>query len=504
MGVKTLVQMLEGNAREFPGKDALVFGETRLSYKALNEAVNRAANAFLKNGVRKGDIIGLMLPRIPELVVGFLASAKAGAVAAPINYELTRDRVSGLLRTLNPRAVVAHADFTGLLDDVAQTDIKGFTVLVGGPQAGESSWREFIGGAGPENPGISVDEGDIAYLNYTSGSTGESKGALATHANIYWNTYSSVEALGLRREDVHLCMFASFAHPHEIFSRSVFLGGTMVIVDKIYPKSIAEAIEANRVTCMMGLSPMYENLLELMGHKHYDLSSLRVPESGGMYTRTELIERFRDKVGASIVPVWGSTETTGIAIANRPGANVPSGSVGTACPGYGIKIVDEESQELPDGEVGEMVFKGPGVVGGYFEGMDAGRNSFRDGWYYSGDLARRDARGYFYFVERKTGMMKIAGLKVFPTEIELTLLDHVDIREATVVSVKDRLRGEVPKAVIVLKNGKSMTARDVFNFCRQRLAHYKVPRIVEFRDCLPKTPGGKIDKKALQTEAARS
>ncbi len=501
MQVKTLVQMLEGNAREYPGKDAVVFQEARLSYASLNEEVNRAANAFLMKGIKKGDRVGLMLPRIPELVVAFLASAKIGAVAAPVNYELTGERISGLLKTLDPKVIVAHADFAGLLNGAAENTI---IVSVGGDIKGASPWREFIVAGAPDNPGVAVSDSDVAYLNYTSGSTGESKGALATHSNIYWNTYASVEALGLGHEDVHLCMFAPFAHPHEIFSRPMLLGGTMVIVDRIYPKSIAEAIEANRVTCMMGLSPMYENLLELMEHKHYDLSSLRVPESGGMYTRTELMERFKDRIGVSIVPVWGSTETTGIAIANRPDGAIPAGSVGTACPGYEVKIVDEQGMILPDGEVGEMIFKGPGVVNGYYEGALSSQSSFREGWYYSGDLARKDAMGYFYFVERKTGMMKIAGLKVFPTEIELALLDHPDIKEATVVSAKDRLRGEVPKAVIVMRSGKAMTAKDVFNYCRQRLAHYKVPRIVEFRDFLPKTPGGKIDKKTLQTESMSS
>jgi long-chain acyl-CoA synthetase len=341
---------------------------------------------------------------------------------------------------------------------------------------------------------------DIAYLNYTSGSTGDSKGAVTTHANVYWNTIAAVDAFRLTPDDIHLCMFAPFAHPHEIFARPLYLGGTMVLVDKIYPKSLAEAISAHKVTCMMGLAPMYENLLEVLEHKTYDLSALRVPESGGMYTRSELISRFRRKLGVPIFPVWGSTETTGIALANRPGEYMPPGSVGKPCNSYEVKIVDETGQELSPGEIGEMIFKGPAVVKSYYEAEAGEEISFKHSWYYSGDLGKKDAMDNFYFVERKSGMMKVAGLKVYPLEIELMLMSHAKIKEAVVIAVKNRLRGEIPKAIVVAKAGVKLSEKEVQRFCKERLAHYKLPRIVEVRESLPKIGSGKINKKALQME----
>jgi acyl-coenzyme A synthetase/AMP-(fatty) acid ligase len=390
---------------------------------------------------------------------------------------------------------------TQKLVESAISGISGISVIMLGEDYGDYiKWSDIEKNGKASAPPVTITPDDPFYLNYTSGSSGNSKGAITTHLNIYWNTASAVDALQLTPDDVHICMFAPFAHPHELFARSLFLGGTIVLVNTVYPKSIAEAITKNKVTCMMGLAPMYENLLELLEHhKGYDLSSLRVPESGGMFTRQELIERFKGKIGVPIVPVWGSTETTGIALANRPGSVQQPGSVGVPCKGYDVRIVDENGTDTAPGEVGEMIFRGPAVVKGYFEENTAESVCFKDGWYYSGDFGKTDESGNFYFVERKSGMMKVAGFKVYPAEIEQALLDHSGIREAAIVSVKDRLRGEVPKAIIVSKNG-AISPIEIFKFCRLKLPHYKVPRIVEFRQSLPKTGSGKINKKLLQTE----
>jgi len=498
----TLGKWLEHNAHQFPQKTAIVFHDRKLTYRQLNETVNRLANGMIRLGLNKGDRIGLMLPRIPELVIGFLAAAKTGAIAIPLNFELPAEGVQAVLDRTTPRFLIVGEQFSGLAALSSRASHRTSIITTGQPADGWVSWSDMADAGDPNDPAIDVQPDDVVYLNYTSGSTGNSKGAITTHAHVYWNTVASVEALGLMPDDVHLCMFAPFAHPHEIFSRPLYLGGTMVLLENVYPKSLAKAIADNRVTCMMGLAPMYENLLELLEHKLYDLSSLRIPESGGMFTRLDLIERFQRTLGVPIIPVWGSTETTGIALANRPGEGVVPCSAGRPCPSYEVRIVDDNGEELPAGEVGEMVFRGPAVVQSYYEDETSTAASFHAGWYYSGDLGRRDERGNIYFVERKRGMMKVAGHKVFPLEIEQVLLDHPLIKEAAVIAAKDRLRGEVPRAIIVPKNGAVLTEKDVLLFCRDRLAHYKLPRIVEFWESLPKIGSGKINKKALQLEEA--
>lgn len=497
----TLVEILEKNAREIPEKTAIIFHNIKINYRELNETVNKLANSLRDMGFGKGDRVGLMLPRIPELVIGFLAVAKSQGIAVPINFELTEENIKAILNSISPRYIIAHSQFLDLVSRSVPYNLQIQIVVVGDPDKKCILWNDLLKKGDPNNPNLDIGDNDIVYLNFTSGSTGNSKGAITTNSNIYWNTIASIETFKLKRDDIHLCMFASFAHPHEIFARPLYLGGTMVLVDKIYPKSIAEAITNHHVTCVMGIAPIYENLLEVLGHHTYDVSSLRIPESGGMYTRIELIEKFKEKLGVPIIPVWGSTETSGIALAPDPDERVPHGSVGKPCTSYEVKIVDEDDNEPPPGEIGEMIFKGPAVVQGYYnDKLGNGRACFKDGWYYSGDLGRKDAEGYFYFIERKSGMMKVAGLKVYPQEIERVLMDHPDIKEVAVVSTKDRLRGEVPKAIIAAREGRELSEKDVLMFCRERLAHYKLPKIVEIRESLPKVGSGKINKKILQME----
>jgi len=496
----TIVELLEKNARDIPEKTAIIFHEERMSYRELDDTVNKVTNFLIDTGVKKGDRIGLMLPRIPELVVGFLAAAKALGIAVPVNFELPRERIRTILEDTTPRCLVVHVSFLDLVYKSMPENLRPSIIVVGEENEGRLCWDEIVRSGRADAPCLDIDGDDIVYLNYTSGSTGNSKGAVTTHSNIYWNTFASVKTLGLTHEDIHLCMFAPFAHPHEIFARPLYLGGTMVFMDKIYPKSLAETISRHRVTCMMGLAPMYENLLAVLKNKDYDISSLRIPESGGMYTRSELLEKFRKEVGVPIIPVWGSTETTGVAIANRPGNHIPPGSIGKPCHFYEIRIVDEHGNDLPHGEVGEMIFKGPAVVKNYYKEEEESQKYFKNGWYYSGDLGKKDAQGNFYFVGRKSGMMKVAGLKVYPLEVELVLMSHPDINEAAVISVKDRIRGEIPKAIIGVNDGKILLEKEVIQFCKQQLASYKLPRSVEMRQSLPKIGSGKINKRALQLE----
>lgn len=496
--VMNLVEQLEKNARECPEKTAVIFRGSKMDYRELNDIVNRLAGSLLEMGLRKGDRVGLMLPRTPQLVVSFLAVAKAGGIAVPINFELTHKDVRLSLKGISPLCLIVSSSFLELAKKSMPASLHIPIVEIGDTVGGRLLWNAMLTKGDASNPSLDIQDDDIVYLNYTSGSTGNPKGAITTHSNIFSNTVAAVERLQLTADDVHLCLFAPFAHPHEIFARPLYLGGTMVLVDSIYPKSVAKAISDHKVTCMMGLSPMYENLLDVLKRHSYDLSSLRVPESGGMHTPPDLIERFKQSVGVPIVPVWGSTETTGIALANGPGEDVQPGSIGTPCGGYEVKLVDEDGDEIGPGEVGEIAFKGPAVVQGYYENELSGQECFRDGWYYSGDLGRKDEENNFYFMGRRTGMMKVAGLKVYPQEIEQVLMDHPDIKEVAVISAKHRLRGEVPKAIIVTKNGQELLDKELRVFCRGKLAHYKVPRIVEIRESLPKTNAGKTDKRALR------
>ncbi|MBW1838519.1 MAG: AMP-binding protein [Deltaproteobacteria bacterium] len=499
----TLVEILERNAKDIPGKVAIIYHDLRMTYGELNEAVNRLAYALLDLGLMKGDRVGLMLPRIPELITGFLGVAKAQGIVAPVNFELRDEDIRTVLNNLSPRFLIVHESFIDLAKRSIPQNLRISIVVVGNRcNEGDYLWDDIMRNRKISNPALEVREDGVVYFNYTSGSTGNPKGAITTHSNIFWNTLAAVDTLKLTPSDVHLCLFAPFAHPHEIFARSLYLGGTVVLLDKIRPRSIVQTISENKVTCFMGLAPMYETLLQVAGSERYDLSSLRIVESGGMHTKVELMKRFERSFGVPILPVWGSTEATGIAIANSPDGRLVYGSLGKACKFYEVEIVDVSGKELPPNKVGEMIFKGPAVVSGYYEVSEEDQRTFKNGWYYSGDLGRKDEDGYFYFVGRKSGMIKVAGLRVYPLEVELALMCHPHIEEAAVIGVKDRLRGEVPKAIVVLDDGLRMTEREIIKFCGEQIAHYKIPRLVEFRKYLPKIGSGKIDKKALRMEVA--
>jgi long-chain acyl-CoA synthetase len=252
---------------------------------------------------------------------------------------------------------------------------------------------------------------------------------------------------------------------------------------------------------MMAVASIYDTLARLPLSAPFDLSSLRIPESGGMYTHPTLVEKFMERFGVAIIPVWGSTETSGIALVSPVAGDHRPGSMGKPSPYYEVKVVGDDGEELPPDEVGEMLIKGAGVCSRYYNQPEETKMYMKDGWYCTGDMVKKDRDGYYYFASRKTGMMKVAGVKVFPLEIEGVLLNHPLIEEAAVIKIQDRLRGEVPKAIIVVKQGFEISKEEVQKYCEEKMSRIKVPSVIEFRTDLPKTPGGKILYRELQSES---
>jgi long-chain acyl-CoA synthetase len=489
----TIVEMLEKTRRLFSEKAAIICGGSELSYHEVYVQSNALANFLVETGLKKGERVGLLMKKSPEAIVSFLGVAAAGGVVFPIDYNQTVAHIQYILNLTNPSALVAAADFQPLLFKLALPFSDDRIILIG-RKAGRpyTPWETILSENGGHRPDVKIEADDVVYLNFTSGTTGFPKAAVTTHANIYWNTLASIEALNLTPDDIHLCLFPVFGHPHELFARPVYLGGTIVLVDNVSPKTIAKAISDDHVTCMMGVASIYETLVRFHGSNPFDSGSLRVPESGGMHIDLALARKFRERFGISMIPVWGSTETTGIAFANPVDDSQKEGSFGKPCPYYQAKIVGENGQELAENLVGEIAIKGPAVSAGYLENSVETRKCMKDGWFFTDDLARKDADGYYYFLARKSGMMKVAGMKVFPLEIEGVLRSHPNIAEAAVTKVRDRLHGEVPKAVIVLKENARIDQADVRRYCEERMARYKVPRVIEFRAELPKSSGGKV------------
>ena len=485
-------EALEKNSREQPAKPFILSHESSLTYGEVARLAAGFAGFLTSQGVGRGDRVCLLLPRTPELIISLLGAMRIGAVPVPVNYTLGTDAVRRFVASVAPAMTVAHEKILRQhrLDQCRPAG--GHMVVVGNEMEGCVPWRLACVPADGGLPGAFAP-GDVAYLNYTTGSTGVPKGAVTTHANIFWNTKSAVEVFGITGDDVHLCMFASFAHPHELFARALYTGGTVVLLEEINPKTIARTIRDRGVTCMMGLAPMYDMLITHCADE--GLNRLRVAESGGMYTRPDIVVDFQRHFGIPVLSVWGSTETTGVALANKPAEFRADGSAGKACPYYGVRLVDEEGRDVGDGEVGELVFSGPGVVAAYREDAPF---PMVDGCYHSGDLAYRDAEGNHYFVERKTGLLKVAGMKVYPLQIELVLQFHPSVKEAAVIGVEDRLRGVVPKAFLVARDGCRIDTDELRRFCRGRLADLMIPRSMQVVADFPRIGSGKVDKRGLK------
>lgn len=495
----TLIDQLERNVKLFSEKSAIIYEGKSISYKELSEKTNSLANFLLRKGLKKGERVGLLLKKTPEAIISFLGVAAAGGVVFPIDYNLTLSNIQFILEKTHPSFMIVDTNFYKMFNDT-KFPLEDDRLIIVGSETKDLgiSFETIMMQESVAKPSVNIHDEDLVYLNFTSGTTGIPKGALTTHANIYWNTKAVIETFKLMHNDIHLCMFPVFSHPHELFARALYLGGTIVLMDNIYPKSIVRVISQQKITCLMAIAALYETLVRLYEHSPFGLPSIKLAESGGMHTPPTLIRRFKEHLQVPILPVWGSTETTGVAIAISNYEEYRSGSMGKPCPNYEIKIIDEDGNELPPYEIGEMIIRGPGVCKGYFNQPDETQRCMKDGWYYTGDMVWKDSDGYFYFAARKSGMLKVAGLKVSPTEIEDVLMTHPKVSETAVVKANNHTHGEVPKAYIVLKEGTQASAAEIRKYCEERLAKYKIPRIIEFRTKLPKTPGGKILYRELQ------
>jgi long-chain acyl-CoA synthetase len=524
----TLGAALRRMALTVPDAPALLSEARCLTWGEVDREVDRLAGLLLEVGVRPGEAIGFLITKRPEVVTGFLAAARIGAIMAPINFKMVTEQVLDQLETASIRTLFVEGAFDGLLRTLLPVlPDPARIIYVDGPGRHGTSHSQQARGGPPVGESVGAPlrlEGGFVpsadspcYYNYTSGTTGRPKGAITTHRMILHNAAVTIEGLGFRPTDVFLGMFSVFAHPHELFHRSLLVGGPFVILDTLSPRVVAATVERFRVTWMMAVPSFYEMMLDyaapspthprpvvdrLRGaHKSgdtYDLSSLRILESGGAFVGSDTLERMEQSfAGATFLPVWGCTEATGVALANGPGPERRPGATGRLVPGHQMRVVDDHGRDVPPGEVGELLVSGPGIVDGYVNNPDETSALFKDGWYSTRDLVRADEAGFVWFVGRRSEMLKIGGIRVYPLEIEKIIKAHPDVRDVVVVRAEERVRGEIARAVISTVPGSRLDSTAVQRYCRERMAVYKVPRIVEFWREVPKLPNGKIDKVAV-------
>jgi long-chain acyl-CoA synthetase len=493
--------MFAATVAHSPDGVAIRYRDTALTHAELDERSGAFAAALAERGVARGDRVALYLQNVPEFVIAVLAAWKAGAIAVPVNPMLKEREVRTLLEDCEPVALVTLEE---LWEDVAREAVAGTSVrlVVSAPEVHELA-RAFAGQA-PADPGLGPD--DIAFLTYTSGTTGPPKGAMNTHANVVFSSQTYREWVGVDADDVILAVAPLFHITGLIAHMGLaFLTGAPLVLDYRFDAAAAlELIERHGVTFTTGAITVFIALMDAQEAAARDTSSLRTIVSGGAPVAPATVEAFEVRFGTYIHNIYGLTETTSPSHCTPIGTRAPvdptSGALSVGVPVYGtvVRVVDDEGRELPAGEVGELVTSGPQVVPGYWGRPAESERAIPGGALHTGDVGFMDADGWFYVVDRKKDQINAAGFKVWPREVEDVLYGHRAVREVAVVGVPDAYRGETVKAFVSLRPGERVEADELIAFCRERMAAYKYPRQIEFVDELPRTASGKVLRRVLR------
>ncbi len=507
-------------AEEHRGKIALRFYGTTFEFGRLQALVEKMAASLAAGGIEKGDRVALMLPNCPQYVISFFAIVRLGAVVTQINPMYVEREIEHILNDSGAETIVVYADvYERVRSVLPDTNLK--TVIVvdfeGEPRRfdpGHSSFGDFLSSDADPAPDVDIDPAeDVAALQYTGGTTGVSKGAMLTHRNLVANVQQTIDVFV--RDPAQFtgrkCVGAlPFFHIYGLTCVMLFgirLGVEQVLLPRFEVEEALAVFENDRPTMFSGVPTMYMALLasgtDLRKHHLHDV---KIFNSGGSALPVNLKRSFEEKVGKPLFEGYGLSEASPVTHNTPPFLGQGrEGSIGIPIPSTDARIVDVETgeTEMPIGESGELIIKGPQIMKGYLNMPDETAQTLKDGWLHTGDVARMDESGYFYIVDRKKDLIVASGYNVYPREIEEVLFEHPDVAEAVAIGIPDEYRGETVKAFVVKRSGASTTEEEVLDFCKERLAAYKTPKAVEFREELPKSAVGKLLRRVLADEERR-
>ena len=515
-----LASLLEDTTQKYPEREAIVLGDTRLTYGQVNGAANMVANLLASRGIGRGDKVALTCANLPYFSIVYFGILKAGATVVPLNVLLKGREVAYHLGDSDAKAYFCfegtaelpigtegHAGFE-------QADgCEHFWMITANPaEASPIEGTETLGrGMGDQETTfetVATDEDDTAVILYTSGTTGQPKGAELRHRNMRDNAQLGTELFGADAEnpDTLLCVLPLFhSFGQSVIQNGGFLyGGTVVMLPRFDADAALKTMAKENVTFFAGVPTMYWGLLGALDESGVDAkelaANLRVAVAGGSALPVEVHKEFEQRFGVTILEGYGLSETSPVASFSRLGQGVRVGSIGTAVPGVEMRLLEPDTwDEVEDGPdaVGEIAIKGHNIMKGYYGREDATNESIQDGWFRSGDLGRRDEDGWYYIVDRSKDMIIRGGYNVYPREIEEVLMTHPDVSLAAVIGVPHDSHGEEIKAVVIRNKDASVTEDELIAWGKEQMAGYKYPRIVEFVDALPMTATGKILKREL-------
>jgi long-chain acyl-CoA synthetase len=488
-----LATILTESAQRHPDRVAIKLDDIELTYRLLEGASTHIAGLLHERGFSVSDRVGIMLPNVPYFPVCYYGILRAGGVVVPMNVLLKRREVAFYLRDSGARVLFAWHGFAE--DAQAGAGDAGAKCVIVEP----GQFERTVGEAEARTEVVERAQDDTAVILYTSGTTGTPKGAELSHANLLGNCETARSLFDLESERVTLGalpLFHSFGQTCAM-NATIKGGGTLTLLPRFDPTKALEIIERDGVNVFEGVPTMYGAILHAPERERFDASSLEMCASGGAAMPVELLRGFENAFGCKVLEGYGLSETSPVASFNHPDRERKAGSIGTPIRDVEMKVVDEDDNELPAGEVGEIVIRGPNVMKGYWNRADATEEVLRGGWLHTGDMAKVDDDGYFFIVDRKKDMIIRGGYNVYPREIEEVLYEHPAVREAAVVGVPDEELGEEIGAAVVLKDGADASAEELREHVRSQVAAYKYPRVIWFVEDLPKGPTGKILKREI-------
>jgi len=489
-----LASNLLATAAKSPQRTAIILNENSLSFAELEAASAKMAGYLVAQGIEPGDRVALMVPNVPAFAVIYYGVLRVGGVVVPMNPLFKVREIEYYLTDSGAKLIFAMAG-----EAEAGADAAGSTFV---PVEGVDTiaMASIVGDATPVTEVVDRADADTAVILYTSGTTGRPKGAELTHFNLNSNQEVTARTL-LQLTDADVVMgclplFHVFGMTCGL-NTVVATGASLTLVPRFDPDTALDVIARDKVTVFQGVPTYYMAMLGKAADRETDLSSLRLAIAGGSSLPVEVLHQFEKTFGCIILEGYGLSETSPVASFNHPDAERKPGSIGIPIEGVQMAVVDDAGAEVPTDENGEIVIRGDNIMRGYWNKADATAEAIKDGWFHSGDLARRDSDGYFYIVDRIKDMILRGGLNVYPREVEEVLYEHPAIAEAAVIGIPHDTLGEDVAAFVVLAPGATAEPAEISQYVKDRLAAYKYPRQVTVIDALPKTATGKILKREL-------
>ncbi len=511
-----LGEIIARNARKFPDREAVVYGDTRLTYREFNARINRLAHALMDMGVKKEEKVAILLFNCNQYLEAYFALAKIGAIAIPVNFRLHPEEIAYITNDADAVAFILGEAFVNTIRGIQKDlpKVRQYISLTEKPVEGMLHFETLLQKYPDDEPLVLVEDDDPAFIMYTAGTTGRPKGSVLTHKNqvMLW-TLASLEFS--REPDIgDMSLWRACAAPPVFHIASfgiclayLLFGATVILPTEVFnPVEIMQLLEREKCDCVLLIPAMANFLLLIPDLDKYDTSSLKAWFSGAAVLPTDLRRRIMETFPhVKIADCFGQTETSGLVSILRPSdAERKVASVGRGLALVEIRVVDDQDRDVPVGEVGEAIYRGPNIMKEYYNDPEVTAAAFRNGWFHSGDLVRQDEEGFIYVVDRKKDMIVSGGENIYPAEVEEVLYKHPKILEAAVIGVHDEQWGENVKAIVVTKPGQTLTEEEVIDFCKGHLAGFKKPRSVDFINALPRNPAMKVLKTVLREKYGKS